>query len=346
MEENRIVKNSEALTTFFIPSRLAHRDGQLKAIRDSLNPVTKNLQPRNVFLFGKPGTGKTCMARYVLEELQENSGTERCYINCWEAPGRFKILYTILEKLGQTLSIHRKGMPTDTLLELLKKKVQYGYLVVVLDEVDQLEDDKVIYDLLTIPQTALILISNFSTSLFKLDPRIRSRLASADNIEFPAYTTSEITDILADRASWALVPGVITKSQLERIAQASAGDARVAIDLLRIVSDSAENQDMEKITDTLITSSIKSTLPKAQGAKREEKTKTLNQYQKAILELLKPGQMDSGTLYQKLSETIKKQNLEPIVDRTFRKYIDRLIQARLVSASGTGRWRTYSIENG
>jgi len=339
MEENRIIRSSEALTTFFIPNKLVHRDGQLKAIRDSLNPVIKNLQPRNAFLYGKPGTGKTCMARYVLEELRENSSAKQCYINCWEAPGRFKILYSILEKMGQTFSIHRKGMPTDELLDLLKRKLQDEYFILVLDEVDQLEDDKVLYDILNIPKTALILISNDPTSLAQLDSRIRSRLASADSIEFPAYKIDEIKDILSDRASWALVPGTIAKTQLERIARVSAGDARLAIDLLRIVSETAENQDVEKITDSL----IQSVLPKAVESKKEEKTETLNPYQKAVLDLLKSGKVDSGTLYQKLSETIRKQNLEPIVDRTFRKYMDRLVQSRLVSASGTGRWRTYSI---
>ncbi len=343
MEENRIIRSSEALTTFFIPSRLIHRDGQLKAIRDSLDPITKNLQPRNAFLFGRPGTGKTCMARYVLEELQENSSAKQCYINCWEAPGRFKILYAILERLGQTFSIHRKGMPTDELLDLLKKKLQDEHFVLVLDEVDQLEDDKVLYDILNIPKAALILISNDSTSLAKLDSRIRSRLASSDNIEFPPYTTGEIADILADRADYALVPGAISKAQLEKIARVSAGDARLAIDMLRIVSETAENQDMEKVPDSLIALNIKSILPKARESKKEEKTETLNPYQKTVLGLLKTDKMDSGTLFQKLSEAAKKQNLEPIVDRTFRKYMDRLVQSRLVSASGTGRWRVYFL---
>ncbi len=345
MEENRIIKSSEALTTFFIPSRLVHRDGQLKAIRDSLSPITKNLQPRNAFLFGKPGTGKTCMARYVLEELQNNSSAKQCYVNCWEARGRFKILYTILERLGQKFSIHRKGMPTDELLDLLKKRLQDEYFVLVLDEVDQMEDDKVLYDILNIPKTALVLISNDPTSLAQLDSRIRSRLASADNIEFPAYTTGEIADILADRASWALVPGAMAKNQFEKIAGVSNGDARLAIDLLRIISETAENRDMEKIPDSLIASTVKSALPKARESKKEKNAETLNQYQKAVLDILKSGKMDSGTLYQKLSETVKRQNLEPIVDRTFRKYMDRLVQSRLVSASGTGRWRTYMLRN-
>ena len=68
-EENRIIKDARVLKEEFIPSRVLHREGQLDAIRNCLKPTLKEMEPRNIFIFGSPGTGKTCISRYVAEEL-------------------------------------------------------------------------------------------------------------------------------------------------------------------------------------------------------------------------------------------------------------------------------------
>ena len=81
---------------------------------------------------------------------------------------------------------------------------------------------------------------------------MRSRLSSSEQISFPAYTESDILDILRDRAEWGMLPGAIKETQLSRIASASDGDSRVAISSLRIVAEDAENQDLEKVPDSLI----------------------------------------------------------------------------------------------
>ena len=139
---------------------------------------------------------------------------------------------------------------------------------------------------------------------------------------------------------WGLLPAVVKNRQVEMIAETAGGDARVAIDILRIVSESAENQDMEKIPDKLIESS----LPKAQVARKDENLTRLNPHQRAIMEILtRNGRTDSGTLFRELQAIAKKQKLEPIVDRTFRKYMDKMLRYKMVQSEGTGRWRTYKL---
>ncbi len=333
MEEKRIIKNLDALTEDFIPSRVVHRDGQLKTIRDCLEPILKGLPPINSFLYGKPGTGKTCIAKYVTQKLKEQASVLRAYINCWDTPSSFKTLYSILDQFGLTLSIHRKGMPADELLDLLNKKLEENPAVIILDEVDKLEDDKILYTLVNIKNICLILIANSETALYKTDQRVRSRLASAENIEFPQYNSREIFEILKDRAEWGLVPGVIKNTQLERIASASGNDARVAIQTLRIIAQDAENKDIEKIQDSVIERFIQKNWP-------EEK---INQHQKLILDILKSGDMDSGKLFKELQNISQKQGIKIITDRTFRRYLEKLVRYNHVKPSGTGRWRTYSL---
>ncbi len=342
--QNRIIRNAQALTTDFIPSRVYSRDGQLQAMRDDMRPLLKGLTPRHAFLFGKPGTGKTCLARHVAEELAKHtSSVAPVYINCWESTSRFKVLYTILQKMGCVLSVHRKGTPTDELMDTLRNRLKERQAVIILDEVDQLEDEKILYDLTSLPKTCLILISNNETALADADQRVRSRLAAADHIEFPEYKADEITGILKDRVEWGLLPAVMKNAQIGMIAETADGDARVAIDILRIVAEAAENQDLKKIPDKL----IKASLPKARSARKDENLTRLNPYQRAIVEILtRNGRTDSGTLFRELQSIGKKQGLEPIVDRTFRKYMDKMLRYNMVESDGSGRWRTYRLTGG
>ena len=336
MEENIIIKNLEALTEQFIPGRVIHRDGQLKAIRDCLKPVLNDMPPINAFLHGSPGTGKTCISRYVTGELRANSSILGSYVNCWENPSGFRVIYNILKDFGMELAVHRKGTPQDELLEVLKKKLEGNRAVIILDEVDRIADDKILYDLSGIRNASLILIANPENAFYRADQRVRSRLASAENIEFLSYGTGEVLEILRDRAEWGLVPGAIRDSQLERIAQASGGDARIAIECLRVLSESAENRGMERIGDSMVGNILKNIV-------KCNVTERLNPHQKVILELLKSGEMDSGRLFRELQNLSQKRGLEEITDRTFRRYLEGLVRYGRINPSGTGRWRAYSL---
>ncbi len=338
-EENTIIRDLRVLTDHFIPRRIIHRAGQLEALRDNLKPLVEGEVPRNSFLYGPPGTGKTCMSQYIVDELKAYAPVVSSYINCWSYPSRFKILFNILQSLGHNF-IHRKGTPTDELIDILKNKVKNKPCVIILDEADQLEDDKILYDLIDIEKICLILISNSENIFATIDPRIRSRIQTIDRIEFRAYSGSEIMDILKDRIDLGLVNGVISHEQISKIADASGGDARNALNILRVAAEEAEKRDVEKILDVHIEKAI----PKTKELDANKILESLNIHQKILYGLIKSSkEISSSDLHSKYETICQEKNIEPIVERTVRKYLEKLESQKLVASSGEGRWTIYKI---
>jgi orc1/cdc6 family replication initiation protein len=338
--EMSVIRDIRVLTEKFIPGRILHRNGQLQAIRDDLKPLLEEGVPRHAFIHGSPGTGKTCMSKYVSGELESfGSHISQSYNNCWENPSRFSILYNIAKDMGSSPIIHRKGIPTDEILGMIRRSLEEKRCVIILDEVDKIEDDRVLYDLLALQNVCLLMIANSATALYKVDPRIRSRLTAADSIEFPAYRPSEITDILKDRAEWGLMPGSISASQIEVISGSVRGDCRAAIEIMRIVAEEAEGKGLDKITDEM----IRKALPKVEMFTRERSMGALNPHQRLILQIVnESGKIDSGELFSRLVALSEEKGLERIVDRTFRNYANRLVRYSFIKCSGSGRWRTFS----
>ena len=342
-EENRIIRDARVFTEQFIPKLISHRDNQLNTVRDSLNNILKEQSPRNVFFYGDTGTGKTSVAKYVAEELSSySSSILKSYVNCWLYPSRFKILYNILQDFGKLLNVHRKGTPTDELFDILQKRTQENFCVIILDEADKLEDGKILYDLLDLANIGLILISNSQTAFYRMDSRVRSRLSSADNIEFPRYKEEEIMDILKNRAEWGLLPEVIKNKQLERISSLAGGDARVAINILRIVVEEAEKGGEEKIKDSY----IENALSKAIKKDNRETLENMNLHQKILYSIIKENnEIKPPELYERYKKICKEKGTETIGDRTIRKHLERMAKYKLIHAVGKDRWRVYKVRN-
>nr|WP_233710796.1 hypothetical protein [Natronococcus pandeyae] len=60
-----------------------------------------------------------------------------------------------------------------------------------------------------------------------------SRLRSSEHVRMDNYSDEDLYDIFGARAKRGLEEGVVTDEQLYRIADAAAGDARLAIGMLR-----------------------------------------------------------------------------------------------------------------
>jgi len=210
--------------------------------------------------------------KFVTERLREEvPDVEAIYVNCWRNYTRFRTLYQILDDLGATIDIHRQSTPHDELVDRLQQH-DGPRTVVILDEVDQLEDPSVIYDLHSLPQFALICIANKEEELFsRVDDRLVSRLRSSEHVRMDKiYHDEQLYDILSARTKWGLDEDVIADDQLYRVADAAAGDARLAIGILRTAAGKGRSyENHERITDDIL-------LDAAEDARAQIKQKSLD----------------------------------------------------------------------
>jgi len=257
----------EILRPSYIPEKLPHRETQIEQLAQILVPALKGERPSNVLMFGKTGTGKTAVVRYIENELKKADAAHLVhylYLNCEIVDTPYGVLQGIanafIENLNQRIPF--TGLSTDRVYGLLVEKLdeERRIVIIVLDEIDKIvtkNGDDILYQLLKInddlsrARVSLIGISNDLKFTEYLDPRVRSRL-SDEKMVFPPYNAEELFDILAARATLAFDNGTAPEAVLSLISALAAqehGDARRALDLLRVSAELAERQGEDKITE-------------------------------------------------------------------------------------------------
>ena len=264
--KSSIFKNKFILQSNYVPETIQHREKQVESIASILAPCLRLERTSNLFIYGKTGTGKTLSILYLKDELlkraqKHNTNLAIEYINCKlkkVADTEYRILAELIRKLGST--VPATGLPTEAVynkfIEILESKPQL--FILVLDEIDQaikkISDD-FLYNLMRLnselnkTQISIIGISNDLTFLDNIDPRVRSSL-SEEEIVFPPYNALQLQDILRARAKNAFKEGVTENGVIEKCAAYAArehGDARRALELLRVSGDIAEREGGDKV---------------------------------------------------------------------------------------------------
>ncbi|MEF8881116.1 MAG: Cdc6/Cdc18 family protein [Halapricum sp.] len=332
-----MIRDARVLRAGFVPREVEHRDAEVNHLSSVLEPITNGEPADTAIVTGPSGTGKTCISRFVTERLREEVlDVEATYVNCWRNYTRFRALYRILDDLGKTIDIHRQSTPHDELVDRLQ---QYAgpRTVVILDEADQLEDPSVIYDLHSLPQFGIICVANTEEELFsRVDDRLVSRLRSSEHIRMGKYHDEELYDILHARAKWGLDEGVITDDQLYRIADAAAGDARLAIGILRTAASTADRENYDRITDDVLFDSAAD----ARAQIRQKSLESLTPHQRVVYNVVRDcGPLGPGEIHDCYTDEVD----DPRTKRTVRTYLSKMVQYNLLEAEGTSRDREYSL---
>ena len=330
-----MIQDARFLRAGFVPSEVVHRDPEVNHLLSVLEPLTRGEPADTALITGPTGSGKTCIAKFTVDELrQANLDVEGVYVNCWEDHTRFQALYRILDDIERTVDIHRQSTPRDVLLERLREH-DSPPCVVIFDEVDQLEDKRMLYDLNDMAQFSLILIVNQEQELFAgLDDRLASRLRGSERIRFGSYSIDQLVDILRERAKRALAPNAIEQSELEHIADAAGSDARVAITTLRIAARHADQGNDDRIS----TDVIERALPEARQALRQKNIDALTPHQRAVYNVIEEHRkIAPGALYAEYKQRVE----DPKADRTIRNYLSKLESYNLIAAEGSTRDRVY-----
>lgn len=332
-----MIQNARVLREHYVPQEIEGRNQELNDLSRALAPIEDEEVAEDAFLFGPSGTGKTAIARYTLNQLErEVLGVTTQYINCWDRYSRFGTLHDVIDGFTSTVDIHRQSTATDELLTNIKEYDGPPY-VVVLDETDQLQDKKVLYDLYEVPNISMIMISNEESELFaQLGSRLHSRLHSARRIQLDRYSLAELADILEVRAQHALVEGAISRGNLELISDMAAGDARIGIGILRAAAGDADYEGVETISGEIIEEA-------ASEARRTLHQKTLDQLredQRLIYDIFqKHRDLEPAEVYELYEERAE----DPKTNRTVRNHLQKLQHYNLIAAEGEKRARTYRI---
>lgn len=310
----------------FIPERLVGREGQVKEIARCLGPARLGKSIRNLFIHGPPGVGKTSVCTQILKEhFPRNS----VYVNCWSKRTFHKIMEDILLQLG--IIVHGKES-TSELVKRFEKSDKRP--IVCLDESDHLKEADILYTLAR-NSCGIVLISNCPFALSDLDSRITSSLF-LNEVEFKPYTREEILAILKERVTYGLREGSVGESLLSVVAGMCQGDARIALQTLKHAAKEAESKGLLAITMEEILSAGKS----ARKYRLSYLLSKLNDHQKTVYEILKRNKtMDSGRLFEEYCKSVD----QPVVDRAYRNYMERMEEMGLVASESSGRWKKFTL---
>jgi len=259
--KNTLFRSKEVLQTNYTPESIPHRDKQIEQIASIMAPLLRGERSSNLFLYGKTGTGKTLSVQYVQNELIRRAkeldiNIRIIYLNCKlkkVSDTEYRILAALIQKLGGNISA--TGLPTDQVyskfIEIIDDKKQV--VVIIFDEIDQAVKkihDGFLYNLTRLnselgkAQISIIGISNDITFLEDIDPRVRSSLGE-EEIVFPPYNALQLQDILNERCKTAFKEDAVDAGVIAKCAAYAArehGDARRALDLLRIAGELSERE--------------------------------------------------------------------------------------------------------
>jgi cell division control protein 6 len=223
------VLNSAVFDFNYVPERPFMRE-EVKPVIDALLRYAQTEIPNNILISGSRGSGKSVLAKYLMRLLFDSGPLDFAYVNCRQHNTSFKIL-------AYLLGLKPRGCSLDELwlrFTDLKRKTT----VFVLDEVDLMSDkDKhkdILYFISRSPNNYMaILLSNNPKFLGSLDESIKSTL-QPELVHFRSYDTSEITQILIDRARAGLkmVPQAIIREIAAMTVKNTNSDVRVAIKTL------------------------------------------------------------------------------------------------------------------
>ncbi len=370
LKKESIFKNKKIFQSNYTPEIIFHRDEQINQIANILAPALKNEKPSNLFIYGKTGTGKTLTVKHVTNQLQEislqkNLPLKIIYTNCKLkkiSDTEYRLIATLAREFGKT--IPSTGLPTDevysTFYEAIDQTKQI--IILILDEIDQLvykTGDELLYNLTRInselknSQLSLIGISNDLTFTNNMDSRVKSSL-SEEEIIFPPYNAIQIQGILRQRAEQAFEKEVIEKGVIEKCSAYAArehGDARRALELLRVAGEIAERQNKLKVKLEHIDQS-------EEKIEKDRVEEIINlqpkQYQAIIYSILKmyntkQTTLFTGEIYELYQKLCSKINLKSLTQRRVSDVISELdilglIQAKTISKGRYGRTREISLQ--
>lgn len=366
-----IFEEREALLEEWTPEKLVGRDEELRQYHAALQPVIEGETPSNIFLYGKSGVGKTAATRFLLQLLERDAADvdgldlHTTEINCDGLNSSYQTAVALVNELRDPANqISNTGYPQASVYQFLFNEIDKlgGTILIVLDEVDHIQDDSLLYKLprarsngdISEARLGVIGISNDLNFRNQLTSKVRSSLCEKE-VSFSAYDATELCEVLRQRESVAFKNGVLEEGVIEMCAAYGAkdsGDARQALDLLLESGDIAREKNADQVTKDHV-----------QAARERLQT---DQVIKGISNFPQHGQLVLWglTILEERGETpvrtreirepyemlCDREGYNPVSDRAVREYLAELETLGIISSTqinrgkGGGKFKEHSLD--
>ncbi|MFN7991824.1 MAG: AAA family ATPase [Candidatus Micrarchaeia archaeon] len=360
LSEKSIFRDLSVLSPHYVPKELPFRDQQLHEIMSVLSPALRGQKPRNLIIYGKTGTGKTCTTKKVMEAFVAavgGKGASIHYVNCRIYNSRYRILQKILKAYMPELEKAGFGLPFlyEKLIEIASNGEQ---LLIVLDEIDMIKDlDELVYTLTRSNDeikkggVSIIGISNKLSFKDSLDPRSKSSLYETEMI-FQPYTAEQLQRILEQRISEGFMEDVVEPSAINlasAITSQESGDARYALKLLNKAGEMVQQAGRRKLTDEDVEAARKrvevdltletiNTLPDMhQLVLYSIAVLSTSGSRYSRLEGVENGFLFSGEVYEEYERSCKSARKRPRSSRWYKEYLNDLEMLGLIVTTPSGK---------
>ncbi|MFH0737185.1 MAG: AAA family ATPase [Candidatus Micrarchaeota archaeon] len=360
LSEKSIFRDLSVLSPHYVPKDLLFRTQQLHEIMSVISPALRGQKPRNLIIYGKTGTGKTCTTKKVMEEFekaQKPTPASMHYVNCRIYNSRYRILQKVLK--GHVPELEKAGFGLTFLYEKMVEIASRGeQMLIVLDEIDVIKDlDDLVYTLTRSNDeikkggVTIIGISNKLSFKDSLDPRSRSSLYESEMI-FHSYTAEQLQRILEQRVKDGFGDGVVDSSAINLAAALTSqetGDARYALKLLHKAGEVAQQEGKTKVTDV----DVESARRKVELDLTMETIKTLPEMHQIVLyaianlsakgsrysrlEGMESGFLFSGEVYEEYERACKTARKRPRSSRWYKEYLNDLETLGLIISTPSGK---------
>jgi cell division control protein 6 len=362
-----IIKNRNVLHFTYLPDVVLHRKDEQEKLTQSLLPILKQSRPSNLLIYGKPGTGKTLVVKKILTKIQQrveksNFPIKLIYTNSKDET----TLYGLLVSIGRQLGLEKEDLPptglaTSVVFNRLLKSIeenQYN-IILVIDEIDYLAHlvsktgKDILYQLtranerLKKGSVTLVGISNDLTFKDRLDGRVISSLGE-EEIVFTNYDVNQLKEILLDRIKAAFLDGVVEASALNLCAAMAGrehGDARRAIDLLRVAGEIAERQQSETVKEE----HMRIASQKMEEDKEVTALKSYPLHEKLlIIAVMKASGLSTGEIFSAYKNLCKAIRQKELTQRRVTQMLGEIemsgiISGRIVHQGIHGRTKKFTL---
>lgn len=263
-QEDSLFSKKSLLDSLLAPTKIMGRKEETKNLLRFLASHKQGYVVPYISVYGRSGAGKSSVVRFMCENMDAISYR---LVNLRQAKTVFGAANLILAELGQQNLQSAKGinLAVDEIGKAIKSVLHdeaKQLFVLVLDELDTIFYDKrgkpsdFVYKLIVLEEKlrakglllCIIGISNNVLSEYELDDRVKSRIGSSE-VFFKPYSKAEVLSILKDRASQAFSKKIDDKvlEYCAELSSAENGDARRAMDLLRVAGELAgsKNEELE-----------------------------------------------------------------------------------------------------